>query len=399
MKQLPEWIKEEPEELRELLIALHRVRYKGVWGLRDNSAPIPELVDLASAHCPKSSSASQYELMTALLGDVLLPHLTQNQDHQAVKLYFGLLPETQTASPKTRREKTGSRVFHQSLPVFRRPDTGHERPFLVRLAKALVELRKTPPRAKTYRNYSTPYIVRPKYDDAFESLITKDNRLIAFEGEPGNGKTRLADELVAKRLGRRDTRIDLDAGSATVLMSQISGILSRYADGKVKTYPSDPDALIRAFAAFICSADAPAYLVVDNISDVQLLDRLVPPSARSLTVITSRDNTLPHGRGVSLTVEGMEDDEARQFAALLLPRMALHDIDHLINTLGNKPLAIDHACTGLLADGYMTVQEFCTAFQRHAAVVMKQAKSPGEESLSFIYEQVLSRLREQDAKD
>lgn len=398
--QLPAWIEEEAEHLRGLLIDLHQVRHKGVRGLRTNSAHIPQLVELAAARCPKASPQNQSELMTALLKEVLPRHLKQNQDQQSVQLYFGLSVETQASSEKTRREKTGLQIFHQSFSAFRDPVTGHERPFLVRLAEALDEARKALPRAKTYRNYSTSFIDRPKYRDDFEALITKGHTLIAFDGGPGNGKTRLADELVAMRLGGGDTRVDLEAGSATALMTQISGVLSRYADRKLKTYPLDARALLHAFAAFICSADAPTYLVIDNVSDAQLLDQLAPSSARSLTVITTQENILPPGRGESLTVKSMEDEEARQFAALLLPNNDTPcEIEWLIKTLGNKPLAIDHACTGLLADGDMTFQEFHTAFDRHAAVVMKQAKSPVDESLPFTYEQILSRLRRNDAKD
>lgn len=396
--QLPSWLEEEPEHLRGLLIELHWVRRRGMRGLA-TSAPIHELVRLASIWCPRASPLSQRELTTALLDTVLLPRLEPEQDQKAIPIYFGIARETWTSTERKRREKTALIVFHQGFSTFCKPTGGCERPFLVRIATVLDELRKTTPKAGTYRSYSTPYVARPQYHEAFDALVAKGCKLIVLDGDPGNGKTRLADELIAMQMRQHDTRIYLTANNMKVLMAQISGVLEQYAGRKLKGHPLNDDEITRAFAAFLCSQDAPTYLVIDNIKDRELLERLVPPGARSTIVVTSQENILPSGRGEPLSVNSMEAEEALQFAAFLLPNVTRDDLEKLTETLGNKPLAIDHACTGLLSDGYMTVQEFRAAFARNAAIVMKQAKNPVDESLPFIYQQIMSRIRQDDAKN
>jgi hypothetical protein len=391
--QLPAWIQKEPEHLRELLIELHWVRHRGMRGLSVR-APIAELMKLAAARFREISPHSQRDLMTSLMEKVLLARLGSEQDQEAVRLYFGIALETWSSSERQRREKTASVVFHQAFSTFLKPATGDERPFLVRVATALYDLHVAVPETKTYGSYTTPYVDRLHYREAFETLVAAGCKLIAFEGEPGNGKTRLADELVAGRMREGDTRAYLDASSRIVLMRDVIDVLQRQAIYRVGDYASTDDTLFYVFAAFICSQDAPTYLIIDNLEDSGMLEILIPPSARPIVVITSRESLLPKGRGKSLTVMPMDDGEAQRLATSLLSDESEPDVEWLVRALGNKPLAIDHVCSGLLADRFMTVQEFCDAFDRRAAEVMKHTKSPGEESLALIYEAVLSRLRQ-----
>lgn len=395
--QLPVWIEEEPAHIRDLLIELHQVRRRGMRGL-ETSAAIPTLVTLASTRSQKTSQLSQRKLMTVLLGEVLPKHLELTQDQAGLPLYFGLAQETWNKTEAQRRERVATEVFHQGLSTFRRPDTGAERPFLLRLAEALYSLAQPLPRLEPFQNYGTPYIDRTKYHNRFDALLSQGAKLIAFEGEPGNGKTRLADELVAERMRQGDTRVFLDASDELRLKVSVALALQEHTGYQLENHGSDDDVYVRAFATYVCSIEAPTYVLIDNLDDSRLLDTLVPTATRSTVIITSRQQLLPAGRGESITVNEMETDEARLLIKMLVPSVLDHELEWLARTLGNKPLAIDHACTGLLADGFMAVQDFCSAVHRRAAAVMKQAWTPVEQSLSFVYENILDRLQQSQQK-
>jgi hypothetical protein len=106
------------------------------------------------------------------------------------------------------------------------------------------------------------YVSRPAYEAEFDAIVSSGAKLIALEGEPGNGKSRLAKAVIARRMRRMragDTWIRLTADAS--LMSHIAGVLQSRASQKVNKYPTDDDPLVRAFAAFLSSADAPTYVL------------------------------------------------------------------------------------------------------------------------------------------
>lgn len=239
------------------------------------------------------------------------------------------------------------------------------------------------------------YVRRPHYHDQFNRLVDGGERLIALVGEPGNGKSRLACELVAAKLKPAQTCINLPAGDIAALMSCIAGALS---SDDIATYQMNNHELERAFAAHICSANAPDYVVIDDVADTELIHRLVPPMARSIVVVTSREDPLPPGQGVSVEIGEMSSVEAADFARQLLPNATPDDIEGLIGRLGNRPLAIEHVTRGLLYDGAMTMGEFNAAFDADSAWVMGQSRNSARETYTFIYEEIVAMIERSDVK-
>jgi len=244
-------------------------------------------------------------------------------------------------------------------------------------------------------NSPVSFIPRQGYRQQFDELLDNGQKFIAFVGEPGNGKTRLADELVATRVRPGERRVNLRAHDPAFLMNGIAGAL---AEAKIDTYDKREGELERAFAAYVCSPEAPAYVVVDDATDAEILDRLFPLGTRSVVVITSRGSPLPEGRGAAIHVKEFESPQATDFAHHLLPDASDSDVELLTGTLGNRPLAIQLVARNLLFGSTMTVLEFQTAFDADAAAVMQRAGNVAKENYTWIYAEVFAELERVDQK-
>lgn len=243
------------------------------------------------------------------------------------------------------------------------------------------------------------YIPRQDYHDEFDQLIALGHKLIALVGEPGNGKTRLADGLIATKLQPSDTRIYLPVNAEDECVSIILEELGRRGE---HIYGATLKQVIPAFARMLCTDSAPKYVIIDNLEDSSLLAATVLPAARSVVVVTSRVNLLPRNRGVPIKVGPMTLEEACELGRSFLPNHSEEEVAQLAETVGYRPLAIDHASLGLIAMG-MTIDQFCKDFSQAPAKVMRQAKLPDtsdpyQQSMTWMYEQILSRMRQRDVE-
>lgn len=286
-----------------------------------------------------------------------------------------------TTSPKTvtRREPALLTALQRSLNEY--------------LAQMVV-----PPVDKT-ANRLTPadavtFVPREHYSREFHTALTSGAQFIAFVGEPGNGKSRLADELLTAVIGPDDSRKNLRAHDATILMTDMAGIL---ADRELHRMHD----LTQAFASYVSSTEAPTYIVVDNLDDdYTLVDKLFPLTTRSTVVLTSRGNCLPEGRGQTIVVNAMDIDEAVAVTKYLLPDVSDRDAHLLVDTFGGRPLALEHVTKGLLTGQRVTPSELCAAFEADAAEVMRRTKSKdqAEVTLTWIYETQVKYLQDADTK-
>ncbi|WP_163513556.1 ATP-binding protein [Fodinicola acaciae] len=242
--------------------------------------------------------------------------------------------------------------------------------------------------------FDTAFVDRPAIEERYNTLLDDGTQLVAFVGEPGNGKSRLAQELTVRRAGRNGSLLFLNGGQ---IMSQMAGLLAQ--NGVVSGYDLTAEQITLAFAAYLSSPTAPDFVVLDDIANRGLLEALAPPTVKPTVVVTSRTNVLPPGRGESIVVREMEDDEAVQMVRNLGGPARLSEVRRIVDALGARPLAIEHACTGLLAGGYMTVKQFCEALQHDVGTTLKKAQSAEDvdKTLTWIYEQILTRLRSLDA--
>jgi hypothetical protein len=237
------------------------------------------------------------------------------------------------------------------------------------------------------------FVPRPTYDSEFATRMAHGDRVIPFVGEPGNGKSRLADWLIEQHRQTYERRIDLRANTRVSLHTDLKVQLERR--GISTLYLSD-DQIIEQFALWLCAQDAPDIVFIDNLEDNNLFERLVLRDSSARVVVTSRESRVPAHVATPIVVHAMEPAEAQQLVRRVLPDHDESDITRLATELGSRPLAIVHASTGLLADGFMTVGQFCQAFERDAGSIMQRTQRPedAELTLTWIYRRILERLHQ-----
>jgi hypothetical protein len=240
-----------------------------------------------------------------------------------------------------------------------------------------------------------PFVERSGYTAEFVTRFTRGDKIIPFVGEPGNGKSRLADWLIEQHRRPNDSRIDLRAHDRSSLRSDIAVLLEQR---NITTLYLSDDQVIEQFGLWLCASDAPEFVFIDNLEDRHLCAHLILPAVHSRVIVTSREDVVPTDVAMPIVVRSMESEEAQQLIRQLLPAEQATDFIRLAAVLGYRPLAIVHASTGLLADGFMAVEQFCQALEDDAASVMQRTQKPedADRTLTWIYRRILGRLRQLD---
>lgn len=239
----------------------------------------------------------------------------------------------------------------------------------------------------------TSYVRRHQYHDDFRTIVAEGERLVALLGRPGTGKSRLAEELVAEAKQDHEVLIRLDARSGGPLGSQLAGILGNHGY-KVTPQTTEAD-LRRSFAALVSTPnEAPSFLILDNAEDQNLIHELVPPSSVPIVLVTSTcgPEILPIDRGAAIVIEEMTEQEAILLCESLLPVKRHNRAREVAQALGYLPLAIDHACAGLLSQDAILVDDFLREVSQDSGRIMRNASGREERALTFIYQQVLKHL-------
>jgi hypothetical protein len=333
--------------------------------------------------------------------DLLLRHevglMTASPSFQELlRTLFGLTPETVGKTPEFLRDAAAKQAY-QARDHFTHKGRLEDQLLDALATQIVVDCfnDSAQPRHSLDFPEQIPLIPRPALQAEFARYVDEDRyRLISLEGEPGNGKSRLARELLRERLAQGGIVIYIRGER---LLTDIAGVLSdtNFAVPMVGGGKAGKG-LKESFAAYISSDRFPTYVLLDNIADAALIDELVPPSCRSLVVVTSREDALPQGRGVALPIKEMDDDEAASLVRHIRPETSDSEVELLVTVLGARPLAIVHAC-GFIGDGHAyTVEQFCKDLSENAATILGKAVRPIEWTLTWIYEHFLTRLQASD---
>jgi hypothetical protein len=228
-----------------------------------------------------------------------------------------------------------------------------------------------------------PFVERGAYAQAFQQLIDQDQRCVVLSGGRGNGKSRLALELVAQQPGALEDGIFLKASSAELISRELHAVFT--ARGmQVKDW-------LKGFAELVSDSDAPSYVILDNLEHPGLLDELLPSHYRSTVVVTAHQR-IPARVSSTLEVGPMTDEEATSLAGVLLPDHESFESEKVARTLGGRPLAIVHTCGYILGAGVVTVDEFLADLKTDAASTLETPELAAEETLTAIYQRILVQL-------
>lgn len=231
------------------------------------------------------------------------------------------------------------------------------------------------------------FVRRPRYEAWF--VERSPQAIFVLHGDAGTGKTELAKRLA--RLRNPDEHVwVLRASDKNAFNNDMADFVAACG-----VEPRDINATnVRVHFALLLSADPhPAVVVIDDVRDYSLVT-FVPKNPRTTVIMTSMYEPPTSLGEFSVKVFDLAESEA---AAMVRLRYTVGDpaeVQKLANALGNRALAIDHAC-GFLTETGMQPAQLLPQLAKQPAETLKIIADPTDphgKVLTNIYELVLAEL-------
>lgn len=238
-------------------------------------------------------------------------------------------------------------------------------------------------------------VVRHDYHKAFQMLVDANLHITGLWGAPGVGKTVLGQQIATAL--ERGAVATLRANDSRVLRDDVVAFL--IAEGLRPA--AWTDSFCRAEVQRLISGQPRVgVLLIDNVEDEEVIWQLVPPSPAIPVIITTRTKPADD-RVKSLEVRDFTPTQARAFLTAGLavrerdrdPGIVTHEIVTLADSLGNRPLALQHATTFLLECPDIAIAELVDLLAESTAEGLGVIAPPSDRATNLVrlYELILTR--------
>jgi hypothetical protein len=238
------------------------------------------------------------------------------------------------------------------------------------------------------------YVHREEFERRFKKLVSDGAKLIALVGQPGMGKTWLADSLTSQ--------YDPAGSSVAWITFEPDGSMSLgdlYVALKTCGLPiggletGDPRFHLHRLTRD--DEHAPRFVVLDNVPDTAVLNSLLPLETRSVIMVTTRLKTRPPEHCHIIDINPMADYEARRLVRQLLPHLDGDDVERLVQALHGFPQVIVFACR-LIARKRISAQEFCDGLTNDPGAILSRVPSGASANLVSVLADMIDLLEEHD---
>ncbi len=238
------------------------------------------------------------------------------------------------------------------------------------------------------------YEHRDEYERHFKQLVNDGAKLIALVGQPGMGKTWLADSLMRQYqpTGSNAAWITMEPDGSPSLGDLYPALK---ACGLPISSLATGDPLFHLHRLIRDEEHAPRFVVLDNVEDTAVLNSLLPPETQSIVVVTTRLKTRPPDQCLILDIGPMIDNEARGLVRRLLPDLHGDEVDRLIRVMHGFPLVIVFACR-LIARKRLSVPEFCDDLMQNPPAVLSRVPVGSTENLVSVLADIVDLLEDEN---
>ena len=232
------------------------------------------------------------------------------------------------------------------------------------------------------------YVQREAIEEFYSQLSPPRRRLVGLYGEPGSGKTTLARELARQIAAQSGSAVFLDASREQLLLYGAGTALPSQSLDDTRGHVG------LAFARWLASPNAPAVVVIDNVTDWNTVTLVLPQDAGSVlqasVLLVSHEKLASNIVPLSIHVSDMEPDEAVQLARHSCHRLSEDEANTLTRMVDCRPLAVKHACAMLEQDPGYTLAELTEDLG--ADVVRFFDSIPTDKKLTALYRVLLGRI-------
>jgi hypothetical protein len=146
--------------------------------------------------------------------------------------------------------------------------------------------------ATNERLHEAGYVSRPELESEFEALVREGAKVIVLWGFPGMGKTSLARDLAISSKGIRGPEIRVHRHK--IVTRTLRAALAMHGITVEGVIADHEDEFL---AELTCGGQHPEFVLLDNLETTDDLAHILPPTTRSILVVTSRaKGKLPLGR-------------------------------------------------------------------------------------------------------
>ena len=340
------WYVEEGAE-RPVLLEVIRLYRAGLSSLDARPLELPLMSQAAVLLTGLSPRERQFRLISALLDALFDPdsdRWIKGAFHRNVgSLLLGHHDDTHGSLYDDRRDTVAS-LYNRGADWFRNAARGGEEAPMIRRITSAIE--------KILNHYGSTGQRRPRETSTLierEScvkdllaLMQAGARLIYIWGEPGTGKTVLADQVARRLAGDDGLVVILRSGNPDVLEADVTEALM--AEGMEPTNWTGAYCRAALKRRLTTGGELPrcSCVVIDNIGDEGLLHQIIPEEPAVPVLVTMRSKPTNQSNGL-LELHDFSEEQACAFLRDHLKQASDDQILSLARALGHRPLALDHA--------------------------------------------------------
>ncbi|MGH3426198.1 MAG: hypothetical protein ACRD3Q_08385, partial [Terriglobales bacterium] len=284
---------------------IHAVRRRGMEriDLRDSrykQLELPILTEFAARYRPDEPRT---EAIAALISDAI-DGLPEGLAKKTLVRLFGIDRNLLDDQPDRWRKQAQQWHPPMNIEQFRRSIEGNLVAHLTDAVRGLTD--QLPPATTGTAGYITTYIQREEYEHAFTELLNQGHDAILLWGQPGSGKTRLADDLTSQHASSKDEIAWIRCyRPSTQIRDLYNACVSRGID--IDSHASTSNRAM--LAALVQSEQAPEFVVLDGVVRADDLAWMLPTTKQSRVVATSWAKTIDLRRCGILRVRRLTDTQ------------------------------------------------------------------------------------------
>lgn len=381
---------------------LWTVRTRSVKDLRPDPLDlVPGLVEIAEQVFGVNVDKSKRDKIIVVVSAALSRMSSDNQRRAAGRLFdlgggYVVIPLTRRLRSAAEELKPG--MSAETFTDNRDKSGRHERSLLLTLSEIILGLRQEfrgdRPTLKTaisarFGSIGEPsFVERPAVARAFNQAVSAGAPIIQLVGDVGNGKTRLARELCLRAADQDRSQVFEISGRTDMLTPYEVLRHARYPNvdlARMSTW----DIHVQ-FDDFFRSAQAPRFVLIDDVTNLDVVQIFNRSGMRSIIAITGTE--LFDGPHV-IRVPPMDEAEARALVNHLLAGATDDEVSDLITGAGSRPRFIVEGCRMLAEKRFATAKEVAQSLQLAPRLFFELAEPAWQERATTYYAKLLERLR------